>query len=67
MAIKLYYLPDGWYMEIIDGDMSIISPQEISREYAKLLFSRKNWKCFSKKDWKFPTGPLKIRGFISLT
>ncbi len=63
-------------MDIIDGNMSIIIEENISRGYAKLLFSRKNWKCFSEIDF-IPIGrsrvsmhapiPLKIRGFISLT
>lgn len=63
MKIKIYYfLNEQWYMEIIDGDMSIISPQNISREYAKLLFSRKNWKKTSETFLL-----QKVRGFISLT
>ncbi len=64
MKIKIWYLTNlskGWWMQVVDADGSAVTAsQNISREYAKLLFSRKIWKKTSETFCK-----RKIRGFIS--
>ena len=50
MKIKIWYLTNlskGWWMQVVDADGSAVTAsQNISREYAKLLFSRKIWKKY---------------------